>query len=99
MGAVPSADDDALFRAHGAYLASDVRPSRFEARRAFVHDVKYWPVAVDTSSDEAIRADVRTWLATIAGTGVTPFAIPVDEPRTEEQQRRAQASPGFVGEP
>jgi len=31
----------ALFRAHGAFLASDLGPERFAVRRRFVHDVKY----------------------------------------------------------
>jgi len=81
---------DALFRAHGAYLASDLPPPRFEARRRFVHDVAYWPVAIDTTSDATIAADVRRWLALFAGTGVTPFAIPVDEPRTPAERAHAR---------
>lgn len=88
---------DALFRAHGAYLASDLPPARFEARRRFVHDVAYWPVAIDTSSDEAIESDVRRWLDLFRGTGVTPFAIPVDEPRTVEQKARARHIAEVVG--
>ena len=48
-----------LFRAHGVLLASDWPPARFVARRSFVHDVRFWPVAVDTSSDAAIAHDVR----------------------------------------
>jgi hypothetical protein len=83
------AEYDELFRAHGAYLASDLPPARFEARRRLVHDVAYWPVAIDVASDDTIAADVRQWLALFAGTGVTPFAIPVDEPRTDAARRRA----------
>ena len=49
-----------LFRAHGDFLAADLEPARFEARKRFVHDVNYWPVAIDTSSDETIARDVRT---------------------------------------
>jgi hypothetical protein len=81
---------DALFRAHGAYLASDLPPARFEARRRFVHDVSYWPVAIDTTTDETIQSDVRRWLELFGGTGVTPFAIPVDEPHTADERARAR---------
>jgi hypothetical protein len=88
---------DALFRAHGAYLASDLPPARFEARRRFVHDVAYWPVAVDTTSDVTIDADVRRWLALFAGTGVTPFAIPVDEPHSPAERARARHVADVIG--
>jgi hypothetical protein len=81
---------DALFRAHGAYLASDLPPRRFEARRHMVHDVTYWPVAIDTTNDATIAADVRRWRTLFEGTGVTPFAIPVDEPHTESERARAR---------
>jgi hypothetical protein len=79
-----------LFRAHGAFLAADLPPSRFEARRRFIHDVAYWPVAIDTSSDEAIERDVQRWLALFRGSAVTPFAIPIDEPHTSEARLRAR---------
>jgi hypothetical protein len=79
-----------LYRAHGAFLAADLPPSRFGARRAFMHDVKYWPVAIDISTDEAIERDVQRWLELFQGSEVTPFAIPVDEPRTNEARLRAR---------
>jgi hypothetical protein len=79
-----------LFRAHGAYLAADLPPSRFEARRRFVHGVKYWPVAIDTSSDQKLKNDVARWLELFRGSSVTPFAIPVDEPRTTPDKLRAR---------
>lgn len=79
-----------LFRRHGTYLASALVPERFEARRRFVKGVRYWPVAVHTESDEAISRDVRAWLELFRDTGVTPFAIPVDEPRTDADRARAR---------
>lgn len=88
----------ALFRAHGAYLASDLPPARFMARRRFVRDVAYWPVSIDTTSDETIAADVRQWLALFAGTGVTPFAIPVDEPHTDADRARARHIAEVIGQ-
>lgn len=87
-----------LFRAHGALLASDLPPARFDARRGFVHDVDYWPVAVDTSSDAAIARDTQAWLERFRGTGVTPFTIPVDEPRTPAQRERARHIADVIGQ-
>jgi hypothetical protein len=86
-----------LFRAHGAFLAADLAPARFQARRRFMHDVKYWPVAVDTSSDENIARDVRAWLELFRGTGVTPFAIPVDEPKSSAEKSRARHIAEVIG--
>lgn len=88
---------DALFREHGAYLASDLPPARFEPRRGFVHDVTYWPVAVDFTNDATITSDVRRWLELFRGTGVTPFAIPIDEPHTLDQRARARHIAEVIG--
>jgi hypothetical protein len=88
---------DRLFRAHGAYLAADLPPDRFEARRRFVHDVAYWPVAVDTSSDASITRDVQRWLTLFRGSAVTPFAIPVDEPHSDADKRRARHIAEVIG--
>ena len=88
---------DELFRAHGAFLAADLPPERFEARRRFVHDVKYWPVAIDSSSDAAIERDVQRWLELFRGSAVTPFAIPVDEPRTAAARQRARHIAEVIG--
>ena len=79
-----------LFRRHGAYLAAALVPERFEARRRFVNGVRYWPVAVRTSSDEATSRDVRAFLELFRDTGVTPFVIPVDEPRNDVERARAR---------
>jgi hypothetical protein len=79
-----------LFREHGAFLAADLPPARFDVRRRFVHDVKYWPVAIDTSSTTTIEHDVQRWLELFRGTGVTPFAIPLDEPRSTPEKLRAR---------
>jgi hypothetical protein len=97
---LPDGDDPALiareaeyyelFRRHGALLATDTSPRRFLARRRFVRNVKLWPVAIDVSSDESITRDVREWLELFRDTGVTPFAIPVDEPKTPAEKARAR---------
>jgi hypothetical protein len=88
---------DALFRAHGAYLASDLPPVRFEARTRMMHDVPYWPVAIDVTSDDTVAASVRQWLGLFANTGVTPFAIPVDEPHTPAEKARARHIAEVIG--
>ncbi|HVY29708.1 MAG TPA: glycoside hydrolase domain-containing protein [Polyangiaceae bacterium] len=86
-----------LFRAHGALLAADLGPERFAARRAFMRDVKYWPVAVDTATDATIERDVKRWLELFRGSTVTPFAIPVDEPRTPAARARARHVADVMG--
>jgi hypothetical protein len=86
-----------LFRRHGALLASDVPPARFSPRRPFVRNVKLWPVAVDLTSDESIARDVRAYLELFRDTGVTPFAIPVDEPKTPAQKARAKHIADVMG--
>ncbi len=79
-----------LFRAHGAFLAADLEPDRFPVRRRFMHDVKFWPVGIDTTSDDTIARDIRAWLELFRGSGVTPFAIPVDEPKSLAEKQRAR---------
>lgn len=86
-----------LFRAHGALLASDLSPARTAARHDFMHDVKYWPVAVDTSSDDAIARDTRAFIEEFRGTGVTPFTIPVDEPKSRAEKQRARHIADVIG--
>jgi hypothetical protein len=81
---------DALFRAHGAYLASDLPAARFPPRRDRVHGVRYWPVQLDISTDERLRADVAEWLRLFEGSPVRPFAIPIDEPHTAEARARVR---------
>jgi hypothetical protein len=86
-----------LFRAHGAFLAADLVPDRFPARRHLVHGVKYWPVAVDETSDETISRDVRRWLELFADSSVIPFAIPIDEPRTQQDKQHAKHVADVIG--
>ena len=72
---------------------SDLGPERFAPRRRFMQNVRYWPVAVDLSSDEKTAADVRRWLALFAGSSVKPFTIPVDEPRSRSRSARFRTWP------
>ena len=80
----------ALFRAHGAYLASDLPPRRFPARAPFLDGTRYWPVAIDLARDETIAADTRAWLSLFRDRAQVPFAIPVDEPHTAEARARTR---------
>jgi hypothetical protein len=86
-----------LFRAHGALLASDLPPSRTAVRRDFMHEVKYWPVALDTSSDAAIERDTRAFTTWFRDTGITPFTIPVDEPHTAAEKQRTRHIADVIG--
>ena len=86
-----------LFRAHGAYLAADLGPDRFSPRRRFAEGLRYWPVAVDASNDAHIERDVKRWLALFDGTDTTPFAIPIDEPRTPTARARARHIAEVIG--
>jgi hypothetical protein len=86
-----------LFRAHGVLLASDVSPARFPVRRSFVRDVRFWPVGIDTSSDDAIADDVHRWLELFRDLSATPFAIPIDEPHTLDQKMRARHIADVIG--
>ena len=86
-----------LFRAHGALLASDLPPARFEARRQLMRDVKYWPVALDLTSDETIVRDVQRFIELFRGTGVTPFVIPIDEPKTRAMRERVRHVADVIG--
>jgi hypothetical protein len=86
-----------LFRAHGVLLAADLSPARFAPRRSFVHDVQYWPVAIDISSDGAITDDVHRWLDLFRDLPATPFAIPIDEPKNVEQKQKARRIAEVIG--
>jgi hypothetical protein len=87
-----------LFRAHGVMLAADLPPARFASRERFVRDVRYWPVGIDITSDDAIADDVHHWLALFEGLDATPFAIPIDEPHTPAQKARARHIADVIGQ-
>ena len=78
---------EALVRAHGAYLASDLPPARFEARRDFLDGTRYWPVHVD---EDRLRADADFWERRFAALPQVPFATTVDEPRDAAERAEAR---------
>ncbi|HJZ85319.1 MAG TPA: glycoside hydrolase domain-containing protein [Polyangia bacterium] len=87
----------ALFRAHGAYLASDQPRRRFPARRGFVDGIRYWPVALDLASDGRLAADASAWLEAFRDLPAQPFAIPVDEPHGSAARRRVRHIFDLIG--
>ena len=85
---------EALVRAHGAYLASDLPPARFEARRDFLDGARYWPVHV---AEERLRADADFWDRRFAALPQIPFATTVDEPRDAAQRAEARKMAEAMG--
>jgi hypothetical protein len=79
-----------LFRQHGCYLASDLRPNRFAVRSEFARGVRYWPVAIATDDDAAASEDVKSWQKLFAGSPIQLFAIPVDEPHDDAARLRVR---------
>jgi hypothetical protein len=89
-----------LFRAHGAYLASDPYPARrLAVRRELMEGVRYWPVHVDDDPPEAqLAEETRQWLELFAGIpGVTPFVNVRDEPHTAEDRASARRTAEIIG--
>lgn len=65
----------AMFRDRGVLLSPDLPVGAFTARRELLGDTHFVPAVIDDP-----RADVAAWLAATEGTGLVPFAIPIDEP-------------------
>jgi hypothetical protein len=72
-------------------------PERFPIRREFTRGVRYWPVSFDRLTSDGIKEDVRRWLDLFDGSGVTPFTIPIDEPRSEQSRSRARSIAEMIG--
>jgi hypothetical protein len=79
-----------LFRAHGCFLASDLSPKRFPPRSVFAAGLRYWPVALDASTDERTGDDVKQWLTQFRDQPTVPFAVPVDEPHSAADRARVR---------
>jgi hypothetical protein len=79
-----------LFRAHGAYLATDLDRDGFARRKHLIADARYWPVWIDTSSPAKLAADVELWVEEFRDLAAVPFTIPVDEPRRLAQRLRVR---------
>lgn len=92
-GPAPTADEvqcATLFAAHGVWLTPDLHLEWYAARRALVAGMHDLPVVI--SDDPAIAGgEVRAWIEATRGTGVVPFAIPIDEPTTPEARAKVIA--------
>jgi hypothetical protein len=80
---------EALYRSHGAYLASDLPAQRFLPRRALAAGTRFWPVAFDFFEKDDPNEAVRDMIRAFDGVGPTPFTIIVDEPRPSQRERAA----------
>jgi len=83
---------DELFRAHGAYLANDLPADRFLKRRPDMRGARYWPVALESGNDgdAALAVNVKKWLEAFRDLPTIPFAIPIDEPGSDDRRRQVR---------
>lgn len=83
-----------LFRRHGVHLMTDfaARASSYAARRDLLAEAPLGLVPVKVSTDPAQAAiDARLHLGELAGTGLTGFAWPIDEPRDDATRAKVRA--------
>jgi hypothetical protein len=87
----------AEFHRHGVLLSPDIHLDQWEARKDLLarhHDIPVWIPSEPTAAAEAVRA----WIEKTRGTGMVPFSIPIDEPRTKDKQERLRAVANAVRE-
>ncbi|MEZ4403115.1 MAG: hypothetical protein R3B06_24035 [Kofleriaceae bacterium] len=85
----------ALFRRYGVLATPELTLASAEARHDLVAGARFVPVLLPR--EPAALADAVTrWIARTAGTGVTPFAIPIDEPRTAAAQAEVRRLSALV---
>ena len=96
---LPDADDEArtaaLFRRYGVIASPELTADTWDARRAQVAGLRYVPVLLPREP-EAIAVEVPAWIARTAGTGMVPFTIPIDEPRTDEARAKVRTVSAIV---
>ena len=80
----------AMFRARGVQLVPAMPLAAWPLREPLVGDARYVPVDLP-DEPAAAAAAVRAWIALLAGTGKTPFAIPIDEPHGQAARERVRA--------
>jgi hypothetical protein len=78
----------AMFRAHGVMLSPDLPISSWEAYKPLLDGFPHVPAIIDVENP---APDVRAWIEATRGTGQVPFAIPIDEPRTNEARAKVRA--------
>lgn len=84
----------ALFRAHGVHLMTDFAANHefYALRRELLARAPLGLVPVKVSQDPAQAAvDAKLHLAELAGTGLTPFAYPFDEPGDDATRAKVRA--------
>jgi hypothetical protein len=79
-----------LMRGYGVMATPELTQDNWTARQRWVAGARYVPVWLSREPAE-VGAEVAAWIARTAGTGVVPFAIPVDEPRTDEKRAKVRA--------
>ena len=85
----------ALFRAHGAVASPELTTESWAQRRDLVAGLRYVPALLPLACGE-IADEVRRWIPLTEGSGQTPFAIPIDEPRRLRDQLRVRARAACV---
>ena len=78
------------FRSYGVLLSPDLHLDWFPARKDLLAGVHDLPVVIP--DDPATAGDaVRAWISATRGTGMVPFAIPIDEPGSPEARAEVVA--------
>jgi hypothetical protein len=80
-----------MLRAHGVMATPELTPESWDDRKAAVDGSPFVPVLLPANHDDAVGGAIAAWTARLAGTGKVAFAIPIDEPRYEDDKRRVRA--------
>jgi hypothetical protein len=76
-----------MFRRHGVLASTTLQAAQWPAHESQFNGADYIPVKLSsTENPEQIAAIVADWSAIAKATGKNPFAIPIDEPRTDLQR-------------
>ncbi len=78
------------FRRHGVLLTPDLPFDWFEPRKALLAGVRDLPVVIP-DDPATVGPAVRAWIEATRGTGMVPFAIPIDEPTTPAAREQVVA--------
>ncbi len=79
-----------LFHSHGVMLSPDMTLDAYPARKSLLAGFPYVPAILPADPAAAGEA-ARGWIAATAGTGQVPFAIPIDEPHTDDARKQVRA--------
>lgn len=79
-----------LMRGYGVMATPELTLENWDARQPWVAGARFVPVWLPREASEVAGA-VAAWIARTAGTGVVPFSIPVDEPRTADKRAQVRA--------